>query len=68
MQSSERLSRLRDFIAKTFTDTLKPAEGGLAHPYITPGGPYAKDLQAGGPHRAAGDHPPTRTRDAPEFP
>ena len=44
MQSSERLSRLRDFIAKTFTDTLKPAEGGLAHPYITPGGPYAKDL------------------------
>ena len=44
MDTSPRLSRLREFIAKTFTDTLKPAEGGLAHPYITPGGPYAKDL------------------------
>ena len=44
MDTSPRLLRLREFIAKTFTDTLKPAEGELAHPYITPGGPYAKDL------------------------
>ena len=37
-------SVLRDFIAKTFINTLRQPEGGLAHPYITPGGPYAKDL------------------------
>ncbi|MBP5300055.1 MAG: hypothetical protein J6Y80_01495 [Victivallales bacterium] len=44
MDSTPRLARLRDFIAKTFTDTLKEPAGALRHAYITPGGPYAKDL------------------------
>ena len=32
MPSSARCSRLRDFIAKTFTAPPKPAEGGLSIP------------------------------------
>lgn len=41
---SAKSAELTEFIRTAFHDSLKPAGGCMKHPFISPGGPYAKSL------------------------